>query len=144
MSKIHVVGGDLTLSSMGLGHEEYEKLSHSVDSVIHLAADLNLVNIYGKETQSTEFSNLVRTTNVKGTLNMLEFSTTGKTKYFFHASSIICNFKLAEDYSLSETWPGENDFVDVPLIAYPISKYVSERHLAVAAEERGLPIKVFR
>jgi thioester reductase-like protein len=80
---------------------------------------------------------------VKGTLNVLEFTCSEKTKVLFHASTIVANAGLGEDFSLAECWPAEDEFDEMPNTAYPFSKFVCDRLMAQAVE-RGLPVKVFR
>lgn len=142
MSKIVIIPGNLNRPHLGLTEEEYNKLAQEVDAVFHLAVKSNFTEEYKKfeKPESTD----IRTVNLKGTLKVLEFVTAQKTKLLFHASTIVANNKLDKDFSISEFWPKEDDFDDMPNTAYPISKFVCDRLMASAVEERGLPIKVFR
>jgi thioester reductase-like protein len=81
--------------------------------------------------------------NVTGTLNVLEFICSVKTKILFHASTIVANGSVDEEKRLSESWPSPDEFDEMPNLAYPISKFVCDRLMAKAVE-RGLPVKVFR
>lgn len=142
MSKVEVIGGHLTRHNFGLPSELYNSLAQEVDGVVHLAVKSNLVDSYKKIEK--ENSQDIRTVNVKGTLNVLAFVTAVKNKVLLHASTIVANAKLAEDFSLAECWPKEEDFDQMPDTAYPISKFVCDRLMGQGVEERGLPIKVFR
>lgn len=142
MSKVEIVVGQVTHTKFGMNDDDYQKLSQEIDAVIHLAVKSNLVDEYKKIDKPEAID--IRTTNVKGALNVLEFVVSQRTKLLFHASTIVANSTVAEDFSMSESWPGETDFDEMPNSAYPISKYVCDRLMATAVQERGLPIKVFR
>jgi thioester reductase-like protein len=99
----------------------------------------NFIDIYRKMEGETE----IRTVNVTGTLNVLEFVCSVKTKVLFHASTIVANGAVDEEKRLSESWPAPEEFDDSPNSAYPVSKFVCDR-LVFQAVERGVPVKVFR
>lgn len=141
-SKVTILPGHLNRPRLGLGEEEYAALASEVDAVVHLAVKSNFTDEY-KKIDKPE-SEDIRTVNVKGTLNVLDFVTAVKTKLLFHASSIVANNTIDKDFSMAEFWPKEHDFDDMPNSAYPISKFVCDRLMGAAVEERGLPVKVFR
>jgi thioester reductase-like protein len=140
MDKIICVNGSVTKSKLGMSSEQYDDLSQTVDAVVHLAVKSSFVDQYKRiEKGDTD----IRTVNVKGTLNVLEFVCSMKTKVMFHASSIVSNANLDEELTLDESWPKPDDFDEMPNSAYPISKFVCDRLMAQAVD-RGVPVKVFR
>jgi acyl carrier protein len=142
MSKVEIVSGQITRPKFGLSDQAYQALAEKVDAVVHLAVKSNFVDDYKKIDRQD--SRDIRSVNLKSTLNILEFNTTHKNKVLLHASTIVANTTLACDNSLSESWPLDGDFNEMPGTAYPVSKFVCDRLMAQAVEERGLPVKVFR
>lgn len=133
--KIKILVGDLTTAQFGLEDNEWIRLSTEVDAVIHCAVKSNHVEQYGLTA--------MRTVNVFGTLRVLEFCSSQKTKYLFHCSSIVAVSTTDQEGCLSEDWPVENELKGVTDLGYPISKMIADRliHQAVL---RGLPAKSFR
>ena len=62
-TRVRVFRGDLTASNFGLGRDEYDRLIHTTDSVIHCAASLN---------RKSEKSCL--NVNLRGTLEVLQLA----------------------------------------------------------------------
>jgi thioester reductase-like protein len=119
----------------------YSKLCHEVDAVVHLAVKSNFSDIYRKAESCNDKD--LRTINVIGTLNVLDFISTQKTKILFHALSIVANGSVEEEKRLSESWPAPDEFDELPYLAYPVCKYICDRLMAQSVE-RGLRVKVFR
>jgi thioester reductase-like protein len=141
MEKIICVAGSVIKPLLGIDSAIYSNLSHEVDAVVHLAVQSNFSDVYRRAEIGGDRD--LRTINVIGTLNVLDFSSTQKTKILFHASSIVANGSVDEEKRLSETWPAPDECEKLPNLAYPVSKYVCDRLMAQAVE-RGLPVKVFR
>jgi thioester reductase-like protein len=140
MSKVVCLSGTVTQQNLGLNDHDYSKMSEEIDAVVHLAVKSNFTDLYRKiDKGDTD----LRTVNYKGTLNVLEFVCSIKTKVLFHASSIVANGSVDEETRLSEAWPTADEFDEMPNSAYPVSKYVCDRLMAQAVE-RGIPVKVFR
>jgi thioester reductase-like protein len=141
MEKIVCITGSVIKPHLGIDSEMYSKLCHEVDAVVHLAVQSNFSVVYRK-TESGGDRDL-RTINVIGTLNVLDFISTQKTKILFHASSTVANGSVDEEERLSESWPAPDECEQLPNFAYPVSKLVCDRLMAQAVEI-GLPVKVFR
>jgi thioester reductase-like protein len=141
MEKIVCVAGSVIKPLLGIDSEIYSNLSHEVDAVVHLAVQSNFSDVYRRAEIGVDRD--LRTINVTGTLNILSFISTQKTKILFHASSIVANGSVDEEKRLSETWPAPDECEKLPNLAYPVSKYICDRLMAQAVE-RGLPVKVFR
>jgi len=80
-SRINIFRGDLTDSRFGLSEDDYDRLVHSTDSVIHCAASLN---------RKSEKSCL--NTNLRGTLEVIKFAAAARDHHglrrFSHVSTV--------------------------------------------------------
>ena len=78
LEKIEIIYGDIGSTELGIDSYTLERLSESVDEVLHCAA-------------STKFSGIDRgemfTTNYLGTLNLIKFCLSGRKKHFHAISS---------------------------------------------------------
>ena len=142
--RARAVVGDFTEEHFGLSDADFADLSHRVDAVFHLAADLALAASYLELRQVNSFS--IR--------NLLEFCFCKRLKHFFFASSMgifpqyFCAFanefidseithEMQPDYSLM------SQFFPVGVIGYPWSKLVAEQAL-LYAQSAGMPLAIFR
>jgi len=129
--RVRAFAGDASLHHLGLDEDDYAALSMSVDLVLHCAAQVNLVYPYEG----------LRSANVIGTANMLDFAARGKMKRFGYISSNgvfpECGLKdCREDADLALVCK------DIKT-GYGQSKWVAERLVQLAAG-RGLPVVTFR
>lgn len=76
-SRIKVVLGDLSKPQFGLNNSEWNKLSETIDVIIHNGALVHWVYPYDK----------LRDANVISTINVLNMCATGKAKHFSFVSS---------------------------------------------------------
>ncbi|HEV8485246.1 MAG TPA: SDR family oxidoreductase [Blastocatellia bacterium] len=80
-SRINIFRGDLTESRFGLSPDDYDRLVHSTDSMIHCAASLN---------RKSEKSCL--NTNLRGTLEVIKFASAARDHHglrrFSHVSTV--------------------------------------------------------
>ncbi|QEN04710.1 amino acid adenylation domain-containing protein [Thiospirochaeta perfilievii] len=88
-SRIIVVLGDIRDKNLGMDDKVYQKLSQSIESVIHGAAN---VHHYGDREE-------IYRVNVNGTRNILKFCTSGSLKKIFFISTISIGLN-----SVNETW----------------------------------------
>jgi UDP-glucose 4-epimerase len=102
---------------------------HRFDYVYHLAA-------YAAVGLSHFIRRFNYTTNLIGTVNLINEAVTHRTRCFVFASSISV---YGEDQV-----PMTDDLVPRPADPYGISKYASELDLAAAFEQFGLPYIIFR
>jgi len=77
-SRIHVYAGDIAKENLGLDHVLYNNLNDSIDSVIHCAAEVNVLLSYAS----------LFDTNVLGTKHILDFIVTGHSKKLLYASTL--------------------------------------------------------
>ena len=122
------VQGDITKSQLGLSTAVYNRLQDSITGIIHCAADTR----FGLELNS------IRTTNVTGTVHMVEFARgCRKLQKFLHVSTLYvvgrCSGNLAED---------PNRHTQGFLNTYQQSKYEAEEHLLQAMGE--IPVMIVR
>ncbi|ODM98076.1 Polyketide synthase HetM [Orchesella cincta] len=141
LSRIVAVAGEVTEPNLGLAQDKYDMLASSIDAVVHVAVKGNLMEPYRKGDGNASFD--LRSVNVIGTRNILEFCGTGKTKQVLHASTLLACHKVGENDALHEGWCQSQDVFDMPNVGYPISKFIAES-LAFQASERGIPIHVHR
>jgi thioester reductase-like protein len=139
VDKIKCIEGNLGDQFFGLSEETYTSLASEVDGIIHCAVKSNHIEPYRKSERNKRD---VRTINVGGTIKILEFATTVKTKLVLHASTMVAITK-ASDGCMPETWPGAEDYNDLPNVGYGISKFICDR-LVHQATERGVPCKSLR
>jgi thioester reductase-like protein len=118
--------------NMGLDDDEYHFLSQHVDTVVHVAALVNLMYPY----------DALVAANVRGTSNMVAFCQTGKVKALHHVSSdavfpLHANGQVYnETDSIADLWKDLHS-------GYAQSKWVAE-HIVRQAFESGLPGVIYR
>jgi len=130
--RVEAVAGDLTSPGLGLAVDTREALARKIEAIYHCAAAVNWVLPYAA----------LRAVNVTGTLELLRFACSGRSKPFHFISTLgVC-------YSM--TGPGEAREEEDPLpylggihLGYAQSKCVAEA-LVRCAGERGLPVTIYR
>jgi len=134
-SRLQVFAGDTSLHHMGLDDDDYAMLGTGVDMVVHCAALVNLVYPYEG----------LRSANVQGTRNVIEFALYGRVKKLAYIST---------DAVIPDGLKGVREDVELQTYAkdlagdhgangYSQTKWVAEM-LVRHARERGLPTVVFR
>lgn len=142
--KVECVEGDIGQPRFGMSEENYESLADSMDGVIHCAVRMDLMQCYRRTAAQDKFH--VRTVNVHGTKNVIEFATFKKRKLVLHASTYGVIYTVNEKTgSLSEEWeerppPGQVP----PELGYIISKCISEQLMRQAVQNGLLLCKAFR
>ncbi len=129
---IRPVLGDLSSPRLGMDPAVYERLSGTIQVIIHNGAHLNFAFPY----------QFLKGTNVNGTIETLRFASAGRAKYYHYVSS----------YSVYDTPNNLGKLVreDDPLntakgfaLAYSETKWVSEKLVGIA-RRRGLKAVIFR
>lgn len=132
-SRLQVFAGDTSLHHMGLDDDDFAMLGTGVDMVVHCAAAVNLVYPYEG----------LRSANVQGTRNIIEFALYGRVKKLAYVST---------DAVVPDGVKGCREDADMMQYAktlaesangYSQTKWVAEM-LVAHARERGLPAIVFR
>jgi thioester reductase-like protein len=94
-SRVNIFRGDLTESRFGLSEDNYDRLVHSTDSVIHCAASLN---------RKSEKSCL--NTNLRGTLEVIKFAAASRDHHglrrFSHVSTVAVAGHRANEVVLED------------------------------------------
>ena len=129
--RIVPVTGDVSQPQMGLDNERYQELAEEIDLIFHCAASVNYAYPY----------DVAKPHTVDGTLEVLKFACTSRTKTLQHISS-------------NGVFPGGDDtpylenkhidgFMDRMEGGYNQTKWVAER-LVWTAVSRGLPVCIYR
>jgi amino acid adenylation domain-containing protein/thioester reductase-like protein len=128
--RILPVPGDLAEPLFGLDEEDFDALAREVDLIIHPGAVVNLLYPYSE----------LRAPNVGGTQEVLRLACRHEARPVHYVST---NGIFPSDLGLCEEDVDLDDFVDARDDGYGQSKWVAEK-LVREAEERGLPVNVYR
>jgi len=134
LPRIVCIAGDLTWQRFGLPEEDYRDHSQRIDAVIHSGALVDYLRDYDGH----------RSANVLGTVGVLRFAGSGRTKFLHHVSTLGV-LPLGEPALSGQTFP-EDSLLDsryLPEGGYSQSKWAADQ-LATFARGRGLPVNVFR
>jgi thioester reductase-like protein len=130
--RIDVVEGDLRMPRFGLSLDEFAALSRRIGTIYHCGAAVNWSQPY----------EVLRETNVVGTIEVLRLACEGQAKTVHFVSTIgVCMAApgpavVSEDDDLSDQIEGLH-------FGYVQSKWVAEELLRTAAA-RGLPVSIYR
>lgn len=128
--RITSVSGDLSKPLLGLAEDQYETLSSKIDSIFHLAADINLTNSYRD----------LKSTNVSGVQEILRFASRGVATRVHYASSVGVFLGMDQKERISESdRPSPQNLFS----GYAQSKAVAEQ-LIYQAQERGIACTIYR
>lgn len=130
--RVDAVGGDLGQARLGMATEDYLRVAHEMDTLIHVGAVVDWVQPY------VSLSDV----NVGGTLEMLRLSTIGRPKTLrFVSSQLVCLVPAGP------TEVGEGDdlgaMADRLPLGYAQTKSVAEA-LVTSAAARGLRASIVR
>jgi amino acid adenylation domain-containing protein/thioester reductase-like protein len=127
--RVTVLAGDLAAVRFGLSTAEFDRLAESIDAIVHVGAEVNLLQTYDR----------LRAANVLGTCEVLRLAVTDRVKALHHVSTL--GILPRDRPSLDEGFiPPEGD---VPADGYSQTKWVAETLVRCAAA-RGLPVGVYR
>jgi amino acid adenylation domain-containing protein/thioester reductase-like protein len=136
--RIKVLPGDLARENFGLELDLYEKLAREIDTIFHLAAQVNMVLPY----------EALRPSNVAGTMNVARFQVEGKLKFLHYASTLSvfvgtdCNSGLVlESDDLAETQEVYGGYAQTKWAA---EVFLRSLEKLFSSTERTLPINYFR
>lgn len=136
---LEVIPGDLVASKLGQTNEEFSRLAHEVDQIVHPGA---LVN------HRLTYQNLFEP-NVIGSAELIRLALTQRQKRFDYISTVAVpelNPRLraaVEDVDVRSYAP-EMPLGDAYALGYGTSKWAGEVLLRDAHERFGLPVTVFR
>lgn len=128
--RVHVIMGDLASPKLGLDAKRWAFFEENIDAVYHSGALVNHIYDY----------QIVKSTNVGSTVELLKLCASKKAKYFHYISTNSAASQFNESGIALEAGPGNKP----PLgVGYILSKWVSERIIYRAAEH-GLKVTIYR
>lgn len=130
--RLSVLHGDLEEPRIGLDPLLWSKLAEEVDSIVHLAADVDWVSPYSR----------LKASSAGGTLELLRLACDERAKAFHFCSSISVLYPRGGPESLAED-ASPLDHVEQLDLGYAAAKAVAEE-LVQEAGRRGLPVTVTR
>lgn len=135
--KIVALPGDFAQADLGIGQKQYLHYSEWSSVVFHLGAHINYVQPYSNH----------RAANVFGTVNMIRFANTGRTKHLHYTSSISAygptGLVLGSTHLAEDERP-ENHITALRYdTGYAQSQFVAET-IAWKAIDSGLPLTIYR
>ena len=132
-SRLQVFAGDTSLHHMGLDDDDFAMLGTGVDMVVHCAAHVNLVYPYEG----------LRSANVQGTRNVIEFALYGRVKKLAYISTdAVFPDGLKDCREDADMLQYAKTLAEISN-GYSQTKWVAEM-LVSHARERGLPAMIFR
>ncbi|PYI32029.1 putative NRPS-like enzyme [Aspergillus indologenus CBS 114.80] len=136
-ARIIAMAGDFTHEDLGLTPQQYSWLSHWTSVVFHLGAHVNFVQPYSSH----------RAANVLGTLHLIRFANSGRTKALHYTSSISAygptGVVNGHTHLAEEEQPASHMSALPFAMGYAQSQMVAET-IAWNAIAQGLPITIYR
>lgn len=133
LDKCDVVRGDLGAPGLGWSPATRERIASTVDCIVHAGAWVDYLHPYEK----------LREPNVLGTIEMLKLTGEGRPKRFVHVSSLGVFPTRFRGQTILETSLPPADVNKSEILAYALTKHVSER-LVWEAMGRGLAGTILR
>ena len=128
--RIHIILGDLSREKLGINPELWTLLEEEIDAVYHNGALVNHIYDY----------QILKSTNVGSTIELIKLCASKKAKYFHYISTFSAASQFDDAGTALEVGPGNKPPFDM---GYLLSKWVSER-IAYHAAEHGLHVAVYR
>jgi amino acid adenylation domain-containing protein/thioester reductase-like protein len=125
LGRMRVVEGNLAEPQLGMPDDCYATLAAAVDEVVHCGAAVHFLRSYDD----------LEDTNVRGTLEVLQFCSTTKHKRLHHVSSLA-----AKAVELARS---REEHIREDLAGYGFTKYASDL-LVHGAINQGLHARIFR
>jgi thioester reductase-like protein/acyl carrier protein len=117
--RVQIIIGDMSKKRFGLEEDRYDELAKNIDSVYHVAAVDNFYLPY----------DIIKNTNVVGTIEVADFALSGKVKPLYNVSS--CAASLLEECAEQP--------IPIGLVnGYAQTKYVTEQ-IVLRLAEQGYP-----
>lgn len=129
LRRLHIIVGDLDQNDVGLDEKGLYALQRSVSDIVHCAADTNMLSPYSK----------LVTTNVQGSLNLINLALESKASFHFISSLALFDTKP----SLLATPETKIMEVDNVASGYLQSKWMTEMLLEHCATS-GLKATIYR
>jgi thioester reductase-like protein len=139
-SRVQTVSGDVGIPFLGMSDSDYSSMSSKVDIVLHSAAILSYLRPY----------NVLKTINVTGVKNVLQFCGSGRQKTLHYISTIgaVTPDMMDENGIVMETASASDKyrfpfFVSNSAYGYFRSKWVAEKMVRNAAAH-GQRVLIYR
>lgn len=129
--RVRVIAGDLSVSRFGLNEPDYEDLLGRVSHIIHLAADIRLMEPIDK----------LRKTNVEGTRNILDFA---REIHRLHGLARLSYVSTAYVAGRRKGSVSEEDLTDRFGFSNPYERSKFEAETLVREARTELPVSIFR
>ena len=133
LAEIEILSGDISLQSLGLPLDVYERLGREVACVYHCAAAVNMLAGYEE----------LKDTNVEGTRNIIDFCTTVRRKELHYASTL--SVFVSTDRNKGVVY--EHDCLHTPTNiygGYGQTKYVAEKMAIQLADAHLCDVFIYR
>lgn len=131
-ARVEVCTGDVSVPSLGLEVDDYQRLTNRVDVIFHCAAQVDWVRSYRQ----------LYHINAGGALSMIRLACQGRLKRLVFVSSIAVCYSRGGP-ALIDEGTDMLPFIDGMPLGYARSKCVAEALLRQAAA-RGVPVTVVR
>jgi hybrid polyketide synthase/nonribosomal peptide synthetase ACE1 len=131
--RVEVLAGDLGTADLGLSAADARRVFSAADVVVHNGADVSFMKTYGS----------LRRTNAEASKQLARLAQRRRIPFHFVSSASITQLTPLDevgDISMAAYPPGVSSSVD----GYIAAKWVSERHLELVAQAKGLPVTIHR
>ena len=130
-ARVTCITGDLTKPRFGLEAQDFGRIAHSVDTIIHSGAFVNFALPY----------EALETTNVGGTREVLRLAALGGARlHYVSTIGVFPGGPAHRDVVLEDARPSEPEQLT---LGYTRSKWVAEQ-LMVQGSERGADVSIYR
>lgn len=135
-SRMTVVLGDLTAPWLGLEPEAFRTLARGIDAIVHSAALVNFLSTYER----------LKASNVDATLTLLRLACADAPRaipfHYISTLGVVMSTAYDRKKAILETEPPRH--ADDLLNGYEQSKYVGDRMVWTAMQERKIPAAIYR
>jgi len=128
--RVTTVSGDLEQPLLGLSEDQFTSLAEQIDSIYHLAADINLTHSYQD----------LKRINVFGVQEVLRLASLGKSKRIHYSSTFAIFFGNEQKKVFVEN---DRSSPHKLFSGYAQSKWVAEQ-LIRQAQDRGIACTIYR
>ncbi|MCR9191507.1 MAG: thioester reductase domain-containing protein [Gammaproteobacteria bacterium] len=131
LERVVFILGDISRERFGLEIQQYEDLCCDIDTIVHCAAMVNLVQTYEQ----------LKPTNIEGVQHILKFSCCGALKPVHYISTLKVFSKVTDEKIKYE----DADLMHETVLegGYAQTKWVADQ-MMLQAREKGLPINIYR
>jgi len=118
LEKVQIIEADLSKEHFGIDKLNYDELTSTVEIVIHVAADTNLLKSYSE----------LEDINVRAVHRLVRFAQTGKTKEIHYVSTLAVSGYMLRDHMMNFS-EMDFDYGQQFISGYEKSKFEAEKFL---------------